>query len=545
MKHLALTAVLLVAAVAALAARPVGACTNLLVTPGASADGSAIVTYTCDGPFHPTLRRRPAADHAPGEVVELRRWDGTLRGTIPQVPHTYAVVGLQNEHQLAIAETTTTGREELENPAGLLHYWDLMRLALERARTAREAITVMTDLVATHGYRSTAEAFSIADPREVWLLEMTGTGPGGAGAIWVALRVPDGHVSAHANGSRILEVPAEDPASCRRSANLVSFAVERGWHDPSSGRPFRFADAYGDLGPESLRYTATRVWSLLRRSSPSLLLSPDYHRGVPGAEPYPLWVEPDRPLAVADVMALMRDHYQGTPYDMTRGVDAGPFGNPYRPRPIAWEADGQRHAWERPISTPQTGFSFVAQARAWLPDPVGGVTWYGVDDTSTTCYFPLYCGVDRVPPSFATGELRRFSWDSAYWVFNLVANYAGLRYSAMVQDIQTVQRELEGSFLALQPAVERTAVAVHATDPELARRYLTDYSVGRGEEVARRWRELAEILVAKYNDGYVQDESGEPQEVGYPEGWLRRVAAERGGELRLEPAAAPVTDLPY
>lgn len=543
MKHAAVLA-LLVAALA-LVADPAAACTNLLVTPGASADGSALITYTCDGPFHPRLRHRPAADHAADAVVELRSWDGTLRGTIPQVPHTFAVVGLQNEHQLVIAETTTTGREELENPDGLLHYWDLMQLALQRAKTAREAVAVMTDLVQAHGYRSTAEAFSIADPNEVWLLEMTGTGPGGEGALWVALRVPDGYVSAHANGARIGEVPAADPATCRFSPNLVTFAVERGWYDPAAGKPFRFDEVYGAHTPQTLRYTATRVWSLFRRLAPSLALTPDRHRGVAGAEDYPLWVKPDRRLTLADVMALMRDHYEGTPYDMTRGVDAGPFGSPYRPRPMAFEVDGQRYSWERPISTPQSGFSFVSQSRSWLPDPVGGVTWYGVDDTFTTCYFPVYCGVDRVPESFATGSLGRFSWDSAYWVFNFVANFANLRYSAMIQDIQAVQRELEGHLLALQPAVELVAVALHNTDRALLGRYLTDYSVTHGEEVVRRWRDLAERLVAKYNDGYVQGTEGDAEEVGYPEEWRRRVVRERGEELRVEQTEPPASELPY
>jgi dipeptidase len=326
---------------------------------------------------------------------------------------------------------------------------------------------------------------------------------------------------------------------------LVSFAVDRGWFDPAAGKPFRFDEVYGAHTPQTLRYTATRVWSLFRRLAPSLDLSTDYHRGVAGASPYPLWVTPDRRLTVADVMALMRDHYEGTPYDMTRGVDAGPFGSPYRPRPMAFEVDGRRYSWERPVSTPQSGFSFVAQSRSWLPDPVGGVTWYGVDDTFTTCYVPVYCGVDRVPEAFATGTLERFSWDSAYWVFNFVANFANLRYSAMIKDIEAVQRELEGHLLALQPAVELVAVALHNTDRALLVRYLTDYSVSHGQEVVRRWRELAERLVAKYNDGYLQDAEGEVEEVGYPEEWLRRVVRERGEGLLLEQPAPNAAELPY
>jgi dipeptidase len=520
-------------------------CTNLLVTKGASADGSVIVTYTCDGRFHPHLRAQPAADHEPGEVVEIRTWGGELRGTIPQVARTHAVVGLMNEHQLVIAETTTTGREELVNPEGLLGYWDLMRLALERARTAREAIEVMTSLVAEHGYRSTAEAFSIADPDEVWLMEMIGPGPGGDGAIWAALKVPDGTISAHANASRIGELVFDDPERCRYSDNVVSFAVQRGYFDPDAGEPFRFSAAYDVDTPQSRRYTATRVWSLFRRAAPSLDLDPGYHRFEDGAEPYPLWITPDHKLSVADVMALMRDHYEGTAYDMTRGLDAGPFGSPNRWRPMTWEVDGRHYSWERPISTQQTGFSFISQSRGWLPDPVGGLLWYGVDDTFTTCWFPLYCSIDEVPPSFAAGSLGAFSWDSAFWVFNFVANLANLKYSYMIEDIRLVQRELEGHMLALQPAVEATAVALHERDPDLMRRYLTDYSVGHAEDGVRRWRALGEHLLTRYNDGYVAGEPGEPVEVGYPSSWLEEVLRAEPDRFRLRQPEEMDTELPY
>ncbi|MEJ2580220.1 MAG: C69 family dipeptidase, partial [Acidobacteriota bacterium] len=447
-------------ALLAASARPADACTNILVTKGASADGSVIITYACDGRFHPRMRRKDASDHEPGSVVEIKDWSGTLRGTIPQVEHTYAVVGLMNEHQLAISETTTTGREELQNPDGLLHYWTLMQLALERASTAREAIEVMTSLVEEFGYRSTAESFSIADPNEVWLMEMIGTGPGGDGAIWVARRIPEGYISAYANGPRIRDFPLDDPENCLYSENVVSFAIDRGYYDPADGKPFSFADAYDAPTVQSRRYTATRVWSIFRRAAPSLELDPDYHRGVSGATPYPLWVKPDTKLSVADVMALMRDHYEGTPYDMTRGVDAGPFGNPNRWRPISWEVDGTSYTWERPISTQQTGFSFVSQSRSWLPDPIGGVYWYGLDDTYTSCYVPLYAGINRLPQSFTVGRIDRFSWDSAWWVFNFVANIANLKYAYMVEDILVVQRELEGRYLAMQPVIEETALAL-------------------------------------------------------------------------------------
>jgi len=531
-------------AVSAVTTPPVAACTNILVSKGASADGSVIITYACDGRFHPRLRRMDAADHEFGTQLEITSWSGEVRGVIPQVPHTYAVVGLMNEHQVAISETTTTGREELANPDGLLGYWDLMQLALQRARTAREAITVITSLVAEHGYRSTAESFSIADPNEVWLMEMIGPGPGGTGALWVALRVPDDSIAAYANGMRVHEFPLDDPENCRYAPNVVSFAVEHGLYDPASDRPFSFAGAYDAPTVQSRRYTATRVWSIFRRAAPSLELGADYHRGIAGAEPYPLWITPDRKLSVADVMALMRDHYEGTAYDMTRGVDAGPFGTPNRWRPITWEVDGVTYSWERPISTQQTGFSFVSQSRSWLPDPIGGVYWYGLDDTFTSCYVPLYAGITRLPVAFTVGNIDRFSWDSAWWVFNFVANIANLKYSYMIEDIQAVQKELEGRFFAMQPVIEQTALEVAETQPALLAEYLTQYSVGQADETVRRWRELSEFLLTTYNDGYVAGK-GDEVERGYPDSWLREVVRERPEQFKLDQPQATDTELPF
>ncbi len=524
------------AGLAVLCAAPLTAdCTSILVTRGASTDGSVIITYACDGEFHPHLRYIPAADHAPGEMIEYKDRAGQLRTRIPQVPHTYAVVGLMNEHQLAIGETTFGGREELYNPDGTLHYWELMKLALQRAKTAREAIGVMTQLVDKYGYRSPGESISIADKNEVWILEIIGRGPGQRGANWVAVRLPDGTISCHANKARIGTFPLDDPENCLYDKDVISFAIEKGYYDPAAGQPFRFCDVYCPPTPRNQRYASTRVWSVFRRAAPSLELSPDYHRAVPGAKPYPLWIKPDRKLSVADVMALMRDHYEGTPYDMTKGIDAGPFGMADRWRPIQWELDGVTYAWERPISTQQTGFSFISQARADLPDPIGGVYWYGVDNTYTTCYVPLYCCIDDLPESYTTGEMGRFSWDSAWWVFNFVANYANLRYRDMVPDIRAVQHELESNFFALQPAIEQTARALYRTDPDLMRRYLTDYCVTHAERVTQRWKQLAEYLIRKYNDGYVQDRPGRAHESGYPESWLRRVIEQRPAQFRLEP----------
>jgi len=522
-------------------------CTNLIVTRGASEDGSVIVTYTCDGEFHPHLRWTAAEDHDPDEWIEITDWRGNALGKVRQVPHTYAVLyNVMNEHQVVIGETTFEGRTDLRNPDGLLHYWNLMSLTLQRASTARQAVEVMTGLVEEYGYASTGEIFSIADPKEAWLMEMIGPGPGGRGALWVALRVPDGYVCGHSNISRIGEFPLDDPENCLYAKNVVSFAVDQGFYDPDSGEPFRFRDAYCPRRALYVRSTATRTWSPFRRIVPSLDGPSDYHRAVGGADPYPLWIRPDRKLSVADVFGVMRDHYEGTEYDMTRGVDAGPYGCPNRWRPMTWEVDGVEYSWERPISTQQTGFSFVSQSREWLPDPAGGVLWYGVDDTYTTCYVPLYCGIDQVPESYARGDLQQFSWDSAWWVFNFVANYACLKYSHMIQDIQAVQREIEGDFLALQPAVDRTAVELYASDPELMTRYLTDYSVSHAERTVDRWRRLGEALLTKYNDGYVKDAEGRPQEVGYPEEWLRAVVGLRPDAFRLKrQKSAEETELPY
>ena len=511
----------------------VEACTNLLVTKGASEDGSVMLTYTCDGEFHPHLDYTPAADYESGDSLELKDWYGNVRGKIKQVLRTYAVVGMMNEHQLTICETTFDGREELQDTTCFLHYWDLMELALLRAKTAREAIEVMTDLVAEYGYRSTGETFSIADTKEVWIMEMIGRGPGGHGAIWVAVRIPDGYISCHANKARIGEFPLNDPENCICSDDVISFAIEKGYYDPNSGEPFRFNEAYCPSTPKNKRYADTRVWSIFRRAAPSKNFSPDYHRAVEGTEPYPLWIKPDKNLSLAEVFSLMRDHYEGTPYDMTKGIDAGPYGCPNRWRPIDWMVDSVEYAWERPISTQQTGFSFVSQSRSWLPDPIGGVLWYGVDDTYTSCYIPLYCGIDTVPKSFTVGSITEFSWESAWWVFNFVANFANLRYSDMMPEIQAVQSDIEGTFLALQPFVEKTAMEISKSDPDLLTRYLTHYSVTHAEKVVTRWRELGEHLIVKYNDGYVKDQEGRPQEESYPESWLREVVKSRPDQFLL------------
>ena len=537
---------LLLLALAAAVSLPANACTSVVVSRGASADGSVIVTYSCDDAgFCPSLNIKLAADHKPGETIELGPrlpTDKNPHSRIPQVAHTYKVLGsLINEHQVAMSETTFTGRPETLNPQGPLNYGQMMFLALQRARTAREAIQVMTRLVAEHGYGDMGESISVADPQEAWIFEIVGTGPGGKGGVWAAARVPDGYISCHCNQSRIGEIPRNNPANWLYSDNVESFAVSKGWYDPKSGQPFRFFEAYSPPTPMVRRTCDTRVWSILRRTAPSQHFSPDYHRSKPGSQPYPLFVKPDGKLTTADVFALMRDHYEGTEFDMTKGIDAGPFGVPRRWRPLPWKVDGVEYGWERPISTQQTGFCSVTQLRAWMPDPVGGLVWYGLDDSYTSCYLPFYCGIDALPQSFTGGLIEKFSWDSAWWVFNFTANYAYTKYSYIMPEIRAAQKDVEANLLLLQPAVEKTAVELARTSPNLAIRYLTDYSVMHAELTVSRWRALAEHLITKYNDGYVRDpEQGKSLEVGYPDAWLRRVIRERPEQFRI-PADKPVS----
>lgn len=494
-------------------------CTNLIVTKGASADGSAFLVYTNDGEWLYRLSNEPAADHAPGDSLTFRSGRNHVEGKIHQVPHTYAIVGFQmNEHQLAVGETTFTGREELWNHSKYLQYWHLMRLALQRAKTAREGVEVMTSLVEQYGYGSEGESFSLVDPNEAWLLEMVGTGDGGEGAVWVAVKIPDGMISAHANMSRIGEFPMDDPENCMYSDNVISFAVEKGYYDPESGEPFRFNEVYNPASPDRLKYCESRVWSLFRRAAPSENLSSDYNRGVQGAERYPLWITPDKKLSLEDVMALVRDHYEGTEMDMTKGVDAGPFGTPNRWRPLYWDdEDGNRHSWERPISTYNTCFSFIGQMRSWLPDDVGGICWFGVDDTYFTCYVPIFVGNTSVPEPFTKGDINKFSWDSMWWVFNFVSNFANVKYSYMIEDIQKVQAELESKMIHQQDSM---VIAVKNLPKSERVEKLTAFSNNWGSEVHSRWIELGEHLLTKYNDGYVKDDNGKINEVGYPDAWM-------------------------
>ena len=519
------------------------ACTNLIVTKGASADGSTMITYNADShELYGELLLTPGGSFPPGARREIVEGDsGKFLGWIPQAPLTYWVVGNISEHQVSTGETTFTGRDELKpDPPIGIDYVSLMNLAMERARSAREAIKVMTDLVAEHGYASTGESISVADPNEAWIFEIIGKGKGVKGAVWVARRVPDGYISAHANQARIRQFPLNDPANCVYSKDVISFAREKGWFS-GKDEDFSFADTYAPLDFGALRACEARVWNMFRRAAPSANLSIDYVKGVPGAAPLPLWIRPDGKLSVTAVMALMRDHFEGTEFDMTKDVGAGPFACPYRWRPMTFKVDGQEYVNERAISTQQTGYSFIAQMRSALPDPIGGVIWWGVDDTYSTVWAPMYCGIREVPKPYGVGvaDMHRFSWDSLFWVFNWVANFAYSRYSDMIVDIQQVQLELEGRFLADQAGIDKAALALYAQAPDLARDYLTRYSVAQGELVHRRWRKLGEDLLVKYMDGNVKDSQGNVTHPEYPESWYRQIVQDHGDVIKVPPTPTP------
>ena len=514
---------------------PATACTNFLISKGASSDSSTMITYSADAHvLYGELYFTPAADHLPNEMLVICEWDtGKSLGQIKQIPHTYSVVGNMNEHQLCIGETTWGGREALRDPNAIMDYGSLIYVTLQRARTAREAIKVMGDLVEEYGYYSSGESFSIADPREVWIMEMIGKGPTKKGAVWVARRVPDGYISAHANQARIRTFPRDDPQNCVYEKDVVQLARDKGYFT-GEDEDFSFAEAYAPLDFGALRFCEARVWSMFNRAAPSLKISIDYVKAQKDAEPMPLWIKPDKKLSVRDVMELMRDHFEGTEFDMTQDVGAGPYALPYRWRPLTWTVDDVNYCHERATSTQQTAFSFVSQSRSWMPDPVGGVLWFGVDDTYSTVYVPMYCGIKKAPVSFAvgTGDFSTFTWDAAFWVFNFVSNYSYSRYSDMIVDVQKVQRELEGKFLSDQSAIEDAALKLYGQSPRLAIDYLTDYSTKLGDSTVERWKKLGEFLIFKYLDGNVKTPLGKVTHPGYPKAYYRRIVDETGDHYK-------------
>ena len=512
------------------------ACTNLIVTRGASSDGSIMITYSADSyNMYGELYHFKAAIYPNGAKLEVYEWDtGKYLGTIPQAKITYNVVGNINEHQVVIGETTFTGRKELIDSKGIIDYGSLMYIALQRSKSAREAIKVMTDLVTEHGYYSSGESFSIGDKNEAWILELNGKGEGNTGAVWVARRIPDGYVSGHANQSRITTFPLDDPENCIYSEDVISFAREKGYYS-GSDEEFDFAAAYNPLDFGGIRYCDARVWSMFRRVNNNMDKYLGYIKGE-SLERMPLWIKPDKKVSVHDVMQLMRDHYEGTEFDMTKGVAAGPYNMPYRCSPLTFTVDGEKYFNERPISTYQTGFSFVSQSRSHLPNEVGGVLWFGVDDTYMTVYSPMYCSITELPYNYREGlaSLGEFNWDAVFWVFNAVSNFVYPRYSLVIDDLQSKQRELEGRFLNNQETIENTALSLLKKSRGEAIRYLTEYSNGAGMTTYNAWKKNFEFLNMKYMDGVVKDEYSKPKRVGYPPEFLKLMADEGGDAIKVK-----------
>ncbi len=542
--------VLSVMAAVLTAMMPTLACTNLIVTPGASTDGSTLVSYSADsyGMFG-HLCHYPAAVHAKGTMRPIHDWDtGKFLGNIAEAERTYNVIGNINEHQVTIAETTFTGREELIDTTGIMDYGSLIYVGLQRSRTAREAIQVMTDLVAEYGYYSSGESFTIADPREVWIMEMIGKGPGMKGAVWVAVRVPDGHIAAHANQARIHQFPLDDKENCLYSPDVIAFARKQKYFN-GKNEEFSFADAYAPLDFGARRYCEARVWAFYNMFNKEV--GEKYLPYVAGLnnEPLPLYVRPDRRLSVRDIQLAMRDHYEDTPLDITQDLGAGAWQMPYRPSPLSFKVGDKEYFNERPISTQQTAWVFVSQMRQHMHNPVGGVLWFGTDDANLTVFTPVYCCTNTVPECYSnkTADGVTFSWNSAFWVFNWVANMTYMRYSQMIGDVRTRQNLLEESFLKSQGDIERRATELYNQNPDEARDYLTKYTIASAQQTLTAWRQLGEFLIVRYNDMVIKQVNPDgtfkrtPEGLcapvtrpGYPEDFNRRVVAETGDRYLMK-----------
>jgi dipeptidase len=522
----------------------VNACTNFLVTKGASNDGSTMITYAADSHvLYGELYFWPASTYVKGSMLDIYEWDtGKFLGEIEQVRKTYSVVGNMNEHQLAIGETTFGGRKELVDTTGIMDYGSLIYVTLQRAKTAREAIQVMTDLVAEYGYYSSGESFSIADPDEVWIMEMIGKGTGNKGAVWVARKIPDGYISGHANQARITTFPLDDKENTIYSDDVISFAREMGYFE-GKDEEFDFSAAYAPVDFGGARFCDARVWSGFRKVDESMDQYAEYAKGYDLENRMPLWIKPAEKLSVQDVMGLMRDYYQNTELDMTQDVGAGAFANIVRWRPLTWEVDGKTYFNERAISTQQTGFSFVSQSRGWLPDPIGGILWFGVDDTYSTVYTPMYCGITEVPEEFAVGngDLMTFSDNSAFWVFNQVSNLAYTRYIMMIPDILEQQANLENSFVADVASTDKKAVELYSNNKDDARAYLTSFSGKTAEETLKDWKTLYNYLFVKFLDGNIKTKQEIPEgykyvnpkleQPGYSETWYRTLIETTGNKF--------------
>jgi dipeptidase len=541
------------------------ACTNFLVTKGASKDGSTLISYAADSHrLYGELYFRPAADYPEGTMMKVHEWDtGKFLGEIPQVRHTYRVVGNMNEFQVSIGETTYGGRKEIgvKDPNAIIDYGSLMYITLQRAKTAREAIKVMTTLVDKYGYYSTGESFSIADPNEVWILEMIGKGKEDKGALWVARKIPDGMVSAHANQARIRQFPlADKPNSITFSDidkihnpeintvyadDVISFAREKGWFN-GKDEEFSFSDTYAPVTFGGARFCEVRVWSFFKEVHDGMDKYLEYAKGHDLDNRMPLWIKPNKKISARDVMNYMRDHLEGTELDMRKDFGAGPFERPYRWRPLTWEVDGKQYCNERATATQQTGFSFVAQARSNYPDKIGGIFWFSVDDAASTVYTPLYAGTQKAPETFAEGNGSMMDWgkNSAFWVFNQVSNLAYTRYNLIHPYINDFQQELEKEFVRYTEIIDDKAMELYKEDKEKAMEFVSDFSVDNANLLTHKWKKFYQFLFMKFMDGNVKITEGREfktngtgvvklKQPGYSEEWYKQLIEETGDKFLM------------
>lgn len=526
------------AAIMSASAMEASACTNLIVGKKASVDGSVLVSYNADdyGMFG-HLCHYPAGTHQKGEMRKIFDWDtGEYHGEIPEAPVTYNVIGNINEFQLSIGETTYGGREEMIDTTGILDYGSLIYVTLQRAKTAREAISVMTSLVEKYGYCSSGETFSICDPNEAWIMEMMGTGPGSKGVVWVAMRIPDNAICAHANQSRIGKFDMRDKKNVVCSKNVISYARKMGWF---TGRDadFSWKNTYARPDFSGRRFCDARVWNFFNHYQKGFDRYLPWALGKdPNAEDMPLWIVPDRKLSVHDVQMGMRDHYEGTAMALdTTNVGGGIYQMPYRPTPLQFKVDGKTYFNERPISTQQTAFSFVSQLRSWMPREIGGVIWFGNDDANMIAYTPVYCGNTVQPECYNTpgADAVTFSDKNAFWVCNWVSNMVYPRYSQIFPELQAVRDSLESSYFARQADFEKKAMNLYATDKPAALRMLNEYSVEKAQQMLAEWKNLAIRIIVKYNDmGVKQEKDGKilkrVMRPGYPESFARKLVKETG-----------------
>ncbi len=532
MKSLVLSAAMLLASSGAFA------CSNLIVGKKASVDGSVMVSYNADdyGMFG-HLCHYPAGTHPKGSMRQIYDWDsGVYHGEIEEAPVTYNVIGNINEFQLSIGETTYGGREEMVDSTGILDYGSLIYVTLQRAKTAREAISVMTSLVEKYGYNSEGETFSICDPNEAWIMEMQGTGAGSKGVVWVAMRIPDDAICAHANQSRIGKFNVKDKKNVLYSKNVISYARKMGWFNGKDSE-FSWKNTYAFPDFSGRRFCDARVWSFFNH------YADDFDRYLPwalgkdkDAEDMPLWIVPNRKLSVADVENGMRDHYEGTALALdTTSIGGGVYEMPYRPTPLTFTVDGKQYFNERPISTQQTAFTFVSQLRSWLPREIGGVLWFGNDDANMVAYTPVYCGNTVQPACYNTkgADAVTFSSDNAFWLCNMVSNMVYPRYSQLFPELKTVRDSLETSYFANQISIEKQAADLYQTDKAAALKLLNNYSNTKADEMLASWKRLATRIIVKYNDMAVKKEKDGKllQSVtrpGYPASFGRKLVKETG-----------------